>query len=238
MWRIILGLWWAVEDNKVLILFPVANSSYPRPTVSELLACFLAPEKTDCRLSGRQDGCLLWARSPGEVRSRALLSGPDVQQHSLRSSKGVMERLPVPQAQPPVAFWCRAASRRIPQKFGCYCCNLGPFVFIIVCSHEDSGVYFWFLLALHSWAGQRKGNEFCYFSCTMSEAIVCVQSYWRQPDCWAFLVAELARWQQHTGKHMRKNKKWHSASKHVDRAKYWQVDTLGLRREIALLSAC
>lgn len=43
MWRIIFGLWWAMDDNKVFILFPVASYSYPRPTsVSELLACFLA----------------------------------------------------------------------------------------------------------------------------------------------------------------------------------------------------
>lgn len=46
MWWIILGLWWAMEDNKVLMQFPVASYSYPRPTsVSELLACFLATRK-------------------------------------------------------------------------------------------------------------------------------------------------------------------------------------------------
>lgn len=43
MWWIIFALWRAVDNNKVFILFPVANYSYPRPTsVSELLACFLA----------------------------------------------------------------------------------------------------------------------------------------------------------------------------------------------------
>lgn len=46
MWWIIFGLWWAMGNNKVFILFPVANYSYPRPTsVSELLACFLATRK-------------------------------------------------------------------------------------------------------------------------------------------------------------------------------------------------